>query len=160
MIAASTPSRSTVVEHDLGAEVRALAQFQEADFAAQRAVLGQVAARLPHQPDRRAAGPARGGRLSSTGCRARPEGVSRSPRSSPDSPSGLVNATAIPRTPDQAADRSATEGQAGNKNQMLPPRGRGLASWLRRTQCDDAREERNSAADTSPCCGARPRRSI
>ena len=70
-MAASTPSRSTVCQHHLGAQTGVLAQFQEADAAAEFAVLGQIAARLTHQPDRHALGSARGGRPSSAGCRAR-----------------------------------------------------------------------------------------
>jgi hypothetical protein len=40
-------------DHHLGREPRVLAQLHEAHLLAHRPVLGEVAARLPHQPDRR-----------------------------------------------------------------------------------------------------------
>ena len=40
-------------QHDLGAEVGPFAQLQKAHAAAHGAILGQVTARLPHQPNRR-----------------------------------------------------------------------------------------------------------
>ena len=53
MIAASTPSCCTGSKRDLGRDLGLLAHLDEAVAFAQRAVLGLVAARLAHQPDRR-----------------------------------------------------------------------------------------------------------
>ena len=55
-IAASTPSRSAAVTVTSVASSGFLQSSRNETFAADGAVLGHVAARLPHQPDRRDVG--------------------------------------------------------------------------------------------------------